>query len=366
MTLTELTTLNNLNDAFYECTKISKWKESTQKYEQSLLINNLKLQNDLLSNRYKIGECTYFKINERGKTRFIEAPNIRDRIVQKLLCKHILVPKLSKYLIYDNYASLKNRGTSFARKRLNIMLNNFIKEYRNDGYILKIDIEKFFENIDHIVLKKMISKYIKEPKEIMNLIYKVINESSDTYKGLNLGSECPQIFAIFYLSGLDNYLKTIKRVKYYGRYMDDIFIISYDKNELKELLKDIENKLLEVKLKINKRKTSITKLSHGFTFMQIKYNIVNNKIIKRPTHSKIVRERKRLKKYKKMYNKKLLSLKDIYNNYISWRNALIKDCNKCFTSISCMNKLFKQLFNIQNILKQKHTREYYARQTLCC
>ena len=67
MTLEELTTLDKLNDAFYDCSKISWWKEGTQRYKVNLLINNTKLQSDVRNHRYKVSPTTKFTINERGK-----------------------------------------------------------------------------------------------------------------------------------------------------------------------------------------------------------------------------------------------------------------------------------------------------------
>ena len=270
MTIHELTTLENLNNAFYECSKLSHWKETTHRYKANLLINNIELQNELRCGTYKLSKTSNFTLNERGKIRKIEAPAIRDRIIQKVLCQKILVPQLTKSLIYDNYASLKDRGTSFARKRMDVLLHKYINKYGSDGYILQVDINKYFDSIDHNILKELIHKRIYESKEIMNLIDYIIDTSSKTDKGLNLGSEAPQMFAIYYLSPLDNYIKTVKGVKYYGRYMDDMFIISDSKEFLKNLLNEIQEQLAKLKLRINVKKTHITTLKHGFTFMQIK------------------------------------------------------------------------------------------------
>lgn len=349
MDLEELFTLENLNEAFYESAKISYWKDSTQRYRANLLPNNIKLQDDLLNGTYKVSPTVNFKINERGKIRDIEAPAVRDRIVQKVICKKVLVPKLSKYFIYDNYASIKNRGTSFARKRLDILLRRYIRKYGNDGYILKVDIKKFFESIDHTVLKQMLLCKLKVSEPVMTLIFYCIDTSSKTDKGLNLGAEIPQVLAIFYLSELDNYIKSVKGVKYYGRYMDDMFIISNDKEELKELLTDIKAQLARLKLEVNDKKTIITTLHHGFAFMQIKYNVVGGKIIKRPTRSKIVRERRRLKKYRGLHEQGLMSEIDIRNCYKSWRNGLIKVCNACYKTVQTMDRLYDELFPIKEI-----------------
>ena len=344
MTFEELFTLENLNNAFYSCSKISQWKERTQRYKATMLLRNVELQDELLNGEYRISPTTNFELNERGKERHIEAPAIRDRIVQKILCQNILTPCLTKQLIYDNYASLKDRGTSFARKRIDVLLRKFIREQGPDGYILQIDIKRYFDSIDHNILKKLIREYIHEPDDVMNLIDYIIDSSSDTDKGLNLGSEAPQTFAIFYLSKLDSFVKTVKGFKYYGRYMDDIFVIHESKEELRKLLEEIRGQLATLNLEINEKKTNITKLSHGFTFMQIKYSIDGHKLIKRPTHSKVHRERKRLKKYKYLYDKGLIGMFAVKNSYKSWRNNVIRDCNSCKTTIDSIDRMYKEFF----------------------
>lgn len=369
MTLEELTTLEKLNNAFYECAVISHWKESTQRYKSNLLMRNLELQEDLRSGRYRVSNTINFTINERGKIRDIKAPAVRDRVIQKVLCQQILIPQLSVPLIYDNYASLKGRGTSFARKRMDAMLQKFIRKHK-DGYILQIDIKRYFDSIDHEILKDMIHKRINEPDDVMALIDYVIDTSSDGDKGLKLGAEAPQIFAIYYLADLDNYIKSVRSVKYYGRYMDDIFIFSDSKDELKALLNDIKVQLAKVKLSVNDRKTHITPLRHGFTFMQIKYNVIGGKVIKRPTRAKITRERRRLKRYRDKLDNGLMSGLDVENAYKSWRNSVLKDCPQSRRTIYHMDRLYNAIFPekpaykresreelIRNIFNDKEVRE---------
>ena len=277
MTIQELTTLEKLNNAFYKAEKASRWKAATQRYHSKLLINNVELQEELRNGTYKVQPTVNFWIHERGKERYIESPTIRDRIVQKVLTTEILIPYLTKPLIYDNYASLKGRGTTFARKRIDILLHRYIRKHGTDGYVLQIDVKKYFPSIDHGILKQMLHERIHEPPEIMNLIDYVVDCSSHSEKGLNLGSEAPQIFAVYYLNPVDTYCKTVKGVKYYGRYMDDIIILSDSKECLKGLLAEIKEQLARLMLEVNESKTHITKLSRGFTFLQVKYNVSSKK-----------------------------------------------------------------------------------------
>jgi hypothetical protein len=345
-TLEQLMELQNLNECAWECTRQSRWKESTQRYLSDMLQKNLELREEILSGQYRVKPTIDFTLNERGHIRQIEAPVVRDRIVQKSLMKHVLTPSLTPYLIYDNYASMKQRGTSFARKRFEVMLHRYIRKYGTDGYILMIDVKKYFNNIDHDVLKRLIAQRLKDqPEDVMQLIHYVIDTSSKTGKGLNLGSECPQIFAIYYLNPVDQFVKVVKDVKYYGRYMDDIFAIGRSKAELRTLLTEIESKLAELLLEVNHQKTHIVKLRHGFTWLQIKYTVEpTGHITKAMSHNKIVRERRRLKAFRRQFDIGMMTEAQIWEAYQSWRGSVVRDHNACEHSIRAMDTLYTSLF----------------------
>lgn len=357
-TLEQLMELGTLNQCAYECTRQSHWKEATQRYLSNMLFNNITLQQDVLSHRYKVLPTINFTLNERGKIRKIEAPVVRDRIVQKSLMKNVLIPSLRPYLIYDNYASLKQRGTTFARNRFERMLRNYYSHYGIDGYILQVDIRKYFENIDHEVLKQLIAPRLKdEPEDVMDLIHYIIDTSSKTSKGLNLGSECPQIFAIYYLNPIDQFVKVVKGIRYYGRYMDDIFVIGRSKKTLSTLLEEIVAELSKLKLSINRKKTHIVKLSHSFTYLQIKYSIVpSGKILKRMSHNKIVRERRRLKAFRREMDRGIMSEEDIHGCYRSWKGTVVKDHNVCRKTVASFDTLYTYLFP-EHIEAGKHQRK---------
>ena len=345
-TLEQMMSLDVLNECAMECTRQSRWKETTQRYLSDMLVRNIELMDEVLGGTYAVKPTVDFLLNERGHIRKIEAPVVRDRVIQKTLMKHVLTPSLRPYLIYDNYASLTDRGTAFARKRFEVMLRRYIAKNGTDGYILLIDIRKYFENINHEILKQLVDPKIQnEPENVISLIHYMIDTSSHTEKGLNLGSECPQIFAVYFPNRIDHFVKVVKGVKYYGRYMDDIFVIGKTKAELLSLLSEIEEQLKMIKLEANAKKTHIVKLSHGFTFLQVKYNITKTgKISKRMTHGKIVRERRRLKAFKRMYDQGIMTEEEIWNCYHSWRGTIVKDHNACRKSLESMDALYRSLF----------------------
>ena len=109
------------------------------------------------------------------------------------------------------------------------------------AYCLKIDVNKFYPNINHEILKTMLRKKFKD-NDLLELLDKII-DSMPGEKGVPIGSYLSQYLANFYLAYFDHWLKEIKRVKYIVRYMDDITIYNESKEFLHALLRDMEEYL---------------------------------------------------------------------------------------------------------------------------
>jgi hypothetical protein len=107
-----------------------------------------------------------FSIIERGKPRDIRACHINDRLVQNALCEQVLLPELTPRFIYDNCATLRGKGIDFALKRVKKHLQQAHREYGlgKDFYGLRIDIQKYFDSIDHKSLKKAAKRLIKDKR----------------------------------------------------------------------------------------------------------------------------------------------------------------------------------------------------------
>lgn len=303
----KLLNIDTLYRSFIKCKKGVDWKYSVQKFESNILINLYRLRTELKLGIYKQKPFFEFDLNERGKLRHITALNIRDRVLQRALCDDILMPELSKYLIYDNGASVKNKGIDFARNRLKKHLHQyFINEGSNNGYILKIDFRKYFDSIDHDMAINILKEKINDDK-IISLISNILAYYN---KGIGLGSQVSQVIGLYYTTPIDNYCKIVKSCKYYGRYMDDIYVIHKSKNYLQDLLTQISNTAYKLKLKINFKKTQIFKLSKRFVFLKIRYILTDTgKVIMIPDKSIVVREKRKLKKFK-MDNKSLYKIKN--------------------------------------------------------
>lgn len=370
---------NALLNAFRESKKGTSWKESVQRYEMNLLRNINQTQKEIANGTYEQKDFYEFPLNERGKTRHIKSMHISDRVVQRSVCDNVLVPELERYLIYDNGASMKGRGIHFARKRLSTHLHKYFrKNGSNEGYILLIDFTKFFDNICHeSLVKEMRSKIGND--ETMNFVAKLIDTfridvsymTDEEYAGclktiynaleyaeidkskltgekymkksVGIGSQISQISGVFYPTRIDTYCKVVKSLKYYGRYMDDIYIIHRDKEYLKELLTQIQKMCDELGLFINPKKTQIIKLSKGFTFLKIKYILTDTgKVVERISRDGITRMRRKLKKLRKKLDAGEVAFEDIRCAYASWRGD--KKHYDSYTTLKNMDKLFNELF----------------------
>lgn len=162
-------------------------------------------------------------------------------------------------------------------------------------------------------------------------------------KSVGIGSQISQIAGVFYPTQIDNYCKIVNGLKYYGRYMDDIYIIHRDKEFLKQMLSEIRKIADELGLFINAKKTHVVKLSHGFTWLKIKYTLTETgTVVKRLSRDSVTRERRKLKKYRHLLDEGKMQYKDIENAYQSWRgNALHFDS---YRTVKRMDALFNELF----------------------
>jgi hypothetical protein len=311
---------DNLYKAYKKCLLGVSWKESVQRYEVNAMLNILETLEKLLAGESVHKGFVEFILHERGKDRHIKSVHISERVVQKCLCDEALVPILSNSLIYDNSATQKGNGTHFAIRRLICHLSKYYRANgrSNDGYALLVDFSKYFDSIDHSILFELLDEKIKDQR-ILELTKSFIRVFGGG-KSLGLGSQVSQICAIFFPDKLDHFIKEKLRIKYYGRYMDDLYLIHADKEYLKQCLREIVLICDRLKIKVNIKKTRIVKLSQGMTFLKGKYILLSSgKILKRPEKESTKRMRRKLSKFKKLMENKKMSYGDIRTSYQSWR-----------------------------------------------
>lgn len=177
------------------------------------------------------------------KSRIIHKPKFYpDQIVHWCLMQQI-ESILGRGMYQWSCASIKNRGTHYAKKRCEKWIRN---DRSNTKYCLKIDIKKYYPNIDLDLLKAKFRRLIKD-KDTLWLIDSIINSHD---KGLPIGNYTSQWFANFYLQDVDHYIKEELGVKYYIRYMDDLVIFGSNKRRLKQVFEKLKVKISGEKLAI--------------------------------------------------------------------------------------------------------------------
>lgn len=339
MTFDEVFTFEHLYRSYLIARKGKRNKNSTEKYEMNALECTNYLFYQLKNNKYKIGKYKEFYVYEPKKRLIMSLP-FKDRVVQHCLCDYYLGPLLEKSMIYDNYANRENKGTHKALYRLEDYFHKFYRHYRDNGYVLKCDISKYFYSIDHNILKNILSKYIKDMK-ISNLIFQIIDSTENP--GLPIGNQTSQWFAIFYMSCLDHFIKEKLHIKYYERYMDDFLLIHNDKEYLKYCKSEISNYVEnELKLKLN-NKTQIFPLKNGVDFLGFHtYLTETGKVIRKVRRNSKKEMNNKLKKFKKLYIMGKISKEQIDKSYKSWIGHASH--SNSYHLIKNMNKKYKEIF----------------------
>lgn len=301
-------------DNLYEADKRAR-RQKSHRPEVMLFDKNkdkllLDLQRKLINGEYETSEYYVFKIYEPKEREIFKLPYYPDRIVHHAIM-NIMEPIWVSAFVKGTYSYIRKRGIHKALKDVKFAL----KDEVNTQYCLKLDIRKFYPSIDHDILKIIVRKKIKD-KRLLNLLDEIIESA----QGVPIGNYLSQFFANLYLTYLDHWIKEQKKVRYYFRYSDDIVILGRDKQELRNLLYDIQN-YLNNKLKLSfKDNWQIFKVdSRGIDF--VGYRVFH-------THT-LLRKRIKKKFCKKInkLNKKQNLDKDTYKqkicSYIGW----IKYCN---------------------------------------
>lgn len=364
---------NSLYDSFKRAKQGSDWKPQVQKFEMTYLLELSRIQSDLKNKTYQFLPATNFIINERGNTRCISGEQVPDRIVKHSLCDEILTPNIRKYLIYDNGASLTGRGIDFTRKRLLVHLRKYYAQHQsNDGYIMLIDFSKYYDNIRHDILMEQF-KAITDNEHALWLLEKILDRSkvdvsymSDKEyavcmttvfnslvhdkidrklltgekfmaKHLNIGDQVAQVAGIAYPMEIDNYIKIVRGIKFYGRYMDDSYVISDSKEKLQEIISEIVTIASRIGITVNTDKTRICKLSDYWRFLQVQYSLTDTgRVIQKINPKRLTCMRRKMKKLVS-----ILPPKEFEEWYNSWFRNHYKIMSK--KQRENMDTLFQQL-----------------------
>lgn len=314
----KVTDFGNLYQAYKKSKSGKGFTKSSLKFQVAALDGIHQIKRRLETKNYEVGKYNEFIIYE-PKERIIKAGTFVDKITQHSLCDNVLLPILENEFIQTNYAGQKGKGTLFGIDCLKAQMYLAYEKYGYDCWIIKADISKFFYNIRHDTLKDIVKYYVKDD-DVYWLCEKFINSTEGL--GLPLGNQISQVFALLYLSSLDHFITGELGVKYYGRYMDDFYLIVESKDYAKWCLNAIYEFVHSLGLELN-GKTQIIPFKNGIKFCGFHTYVTQDGNVIR----KLKNENKRAakKKFKRMAylvsNGKLSRVK-FDESYNAWKNHI--------------------------------------------
>ena len=228
-------TRENLLEAHLNASKGKKDYKIVQYVENNLDKCITEIQNMLINRTYIVSDYSKEIINDKGKSRELyKLPYYPDRIIQWAIMLQIR-EDIEKRYVSCSYASIKDKGVHNASNKLKLYLNDFPKTH--EIYCLKLDVKKYYPNIDTTILKGMLRKLFKD-KDLLWLLDTIVDKNPEG-GGLPIGSYLSQYLANLYLTPLDRYIIEGNKMFKTLRYMDDIVILHNDKKFLGELRDNI-------------------------------------------------------------------------------------------------------------------------------
>lgn len=316
-------TNQNLLRSLQKRRKETEWKGSVQTYISHAIVKNKRAKDALLQGRLNVNQSIkHLIINERGKRRDCHAIMIDARVIQGVICDSSITPLTKPSLIYDNPASTKGKGVDFARRRMSRHLRRQVVETGPDFYVLVYDFSGYFDSIRHSLCREKLRKAGQdEMLERLTMYFIKMYQAQD----ISLITD-PE-----------------ERQRQTEELQNDE--ATGTKETLRKLYKEIAEICDRLGLRLNKKKTHIVRARRGFTFLKIRYTVTETgRILKQIAKSSIVRQRRKLKKFRKKVDQGLMSLQDAFNSFMSWYGT-VKKVARTYRQRKRMLNLYNSLFH---------------------
>lgn len=305
--------LEDVFQAYYDARRNKRNTKSQLAFELNMETNIMDLYHELKERSFRPQKGVCF-IVEHPVKREIFASQFRDRVVHHLIFNY-LAPIFENLFIYDSYSCRKGKGTTMGVERIKHHILSCTNNYKYDAYILKLDLKGYFMSICkqklydiiHNTLdkhwKSQTNDYNKLPPGsnplnqdfILYLLQTIIfNDPSINCEmrgnvsdwnglppsksllkspkgyGLPIGDLTSQLFSNIYLHSLDIYAKHTLKLKHYGRYVDDFYVVHHSKPYLKGIIEKINAFLKrELDLTIHPNKVYLQHYTKGVTFLGV-------------------------------------------------------------------------------------------------
>ncbi len=299
-----------LCQAYYDARRHKRQKPYQLRFEADWEANIRTLCDELWQRTYKARPSACFIITD-PKKREVFAADFRDRIVHHLYYNytHTLYERT---FIEDSYSCIHGRGTHYGIRRLQRHICRESQNYTLPCYVLKMDICGYFMHIrrerllslclsaldemaTHRILKQVPTLWAErvDIDFVRYLTHEIVllDPTQDCYVvrdrhdwdnlpankslflspqgcGLPIGNLTSQLFSNVYLNVLDQYMKRTLHCVHYGRYVDDFFVVSADREWLCSLISEVRLFVGQsLGLALHEGKTQIIPARQGVEFL---------------------------------------------------------------------------------------------------
>ncbi|MFN4360490.1 MAG: RNA-directed DNA polymerase [Hylemonella sp.] len=278
-----------LVQAHLDCRRNKRNSASAQAFEARAEHNLYELHEKLVSGTYRPGPSICFVITH-PKPREVWAASYPDRVVHHLLYNQI-APRFHARFSADSCACIPGRGTLYAAERLEAHVRSYTQNWSRPAFYAKCDLANFFVSIDKAVLLEQLKRQVTEPwwmalaeqilmhdprhdvevrgnRRELGLVpphKSLFNAPAD--HGLPIGNLSSQFFANVLLDDLDQFVKHQVKAPRYIRYVDDFVLLHESPQWLNQARGQIEDKLADLHLQLNPRKTILQPVSRGIDFV---------------------------------------------------------------------------------------------------
>lgn len=293
--------LKRLFQAYYDARSNKRSKNSQVAFEWHLETYVFELYEEFVAKTYEPGSSICFIVEEPVK-REIFAADFRDRVVHHFIY-NILSPLAEKVFLHDVYSCRIGKGTLFGVKRAYSHLQSVTHNFKQSGYVMKLDIAGYFMSMNKGILFSKVNSLINNNETHLtiqsNLLRYLVtknifhdptvncrfqsnkklwrglpsNKSLFTAQagcGLPIGNLTSQLYGNLYLNDFDHFVKKDLQIKHYGRYVDDFYLMHQDKAMLIHAKNQIIHRLKEVeRLEVHPNKVYLQKTDNGMSFLGI-------------------------------------------------------------------------------------------------
>lgn len=272
ITIEDVIGYDALWDSMMRCRRGVMWKTSVSSFYLNAAEQVARLCEELHDGTYRPRPLVHFTVTS-PKRREIVGISFRDRVYQRSLVDNCVYPLMSRSWIRDNYACQTGKGTDDGRARMRCFLERHYREHGTLGWIWSGDVRGYYPNMRHDVAEATFAELL--PGWAQDMVEGILRGQYPGEVGYNPGSQIVQIAGVSVLSRLDHTCKERLGCRLYGRYMDDIKIVSADRDYLEACQGVIGDELAAIGFQLHPKKTVIRPVTERNPFLGFDFRLTD-------------------------------------------------------------------------------------------